>query len=226
MVLLQRIGFFLQFWQTTFERLRLHFFDQSVARFVFPRSVVKLRQRHLRVGELVLEHEVEGADRRRVGDGGGAVAVVRVRRDLAGQEHPEHADQLLDRAIGTLGLGERGRERLDARGRWASMAVSCHPHDALAVLQAEHEEVRRLVRAFEPMPPGWRLVLAGAANGYGAAQELAAVESSPRRACSLAPREGGQIDRRRAEASLGSEEAPLPASRRHANHRRRAADGG
>ena len=29
------------------------------------------------------------------------------------------------------------------------MAVSCHPHDALAVLQAEHEEVRRLVRAFE-----------------------------------------------------------------------------
>lgn len=29
------------------------------------------------------------------------------------------------------------------------VAASSHPHDALAVLQAEHEEVRRLTRAFE-----------------------------------------------------------------------------
>jgi glycosyltransferase involved in cell wall biosynthesis len=32
------------------------------------------------------------------------------------------------------------------------------------------------------MPPGWRLVLAGAADGYGAAEELAAVGASTRRA--------------------------------------------
>jgi glycosyltransferase involved in cell wall biosynthesis len=39
----------------------------------------------------------------------------------------------------------------------------------------------RLVRAFERTPPGWKLVLAGAADGYGAAEELAAVEASSRR---------------------------------------------
>ena len=39
----------------------------------------------------------------------------------------------------------------------------------------------RLVRAFETMPPGWRLVLAGG-RGYGAEQTLAAIEASPRRA--------------------------------------------
>lgn len=39
----------------------------------------------------------------------------------------------------------------------------------------------RLVRAFERMPNGWRLALAGAADGFGAAEELDAVEKSPRR---------------------------------------------
>ena len=44
------------------------------------------------------------------------------------------------------------------------------------------KNVARLVRAFERMPAGWRLALAGAADGYGAAEELRAVEASPRRA--------------------------------------------
>jgi len=39
----------------------------------------------------------------------------------------------------------------------------------------------RLVKAFEQLPPGWRLALAGASEGYGAAEELRAVEESPRR---------------------------------------------
>lgn len=43
------------------------------------------------------------------------------------------------------------------------------------------KNVARLVRAFERMPAGWRLALAGDAHGFGAAAELAAVESSPRR---------------------------------------------
>ena len=42
------------------------------------------------------------------------------------------------------------------------------------------KNVARLVRAFETMPAGWRLVLAGAADGWGAAEELSAVEMSPR----------------------------------------------
>ena len=44
------------------------------------------------------------------------------------------------------------------------------------------KNVARLVRAFEAMPEGWRLALAGAPNGYEAAAELAAVEASARRA--------------------------------------------
>jgi glycosyltransferase involved in cell wall biosynthesis len=43
------------------------------------------------------------------------------------------------------------------------------------------KNVRGLVRAFERMPASWRLTLAGAADGFGAAEELQAVESSPRR---------------------------------------------
>jgi O-antigen biosynthesis alpha-1,2-mannosyltransferase len=43
------------------------------------------------------------------------------------------------------------------------------------------KNVARLVRAFERMPASWRLTLAGAADGFGAAQELHAVESSPRK---------------------------------------------
>jgi glycosyltransferase involved in cell wall biosynthesis len=40
----------------------------------------------------------------------------------------------------------------------------------------------RLVRAFERMPKGWRLVLAGSADGFGAAEELKSVEQSQQRA--------------------------------------------
>lgn len=43
------------------------------------------------------------------------------------------------------------------------------------------KNVGRLVRAFESMPPSWRLALAGAADGFGAEEELRAVENSPRR---------------------------------------------
>jgi glycosyltransferase involved in cell wall biosynthesis len=42
------------------------------------------------------------------------------------------------------------------------------------------KNVARLVRAFERMPASWRLALAGAADGFGAAEELRAVASSPR----------------------------------------------
>jgi glycosyltransferase involved in cell wall biosynthesis len=43
------------------------------------------------------------------------------------------------------------------------------------------KNVVRLVRAFERMPRGWRLALAGAADGYGAAEALEAIQASARR---------------------------------------------
>jgi glycosyltransferase involved in cell wall biosynthesis len=43
------------------------------------------------------------------------------------------------------------------------------------------KNIRALVRAFERMPTSWRLALAGAADGFGAAEELHAVETSPRK---------------------------------------------
>lgn len=43
------------------------------------------------------------------------------------------------------------------------------------------KNVSRLVRAFAALPHQWRLVLAGAPNGYGAKEALAAVQASPAR---------------------------------------------
>jgi glycosyltransferase involved in cell wall biosynthesis len=45
----------------------------------------------------------------------------------------------------------------------------------------KRKNVARLVRAFERMPRGWTLILAGAADGFGAAEELAAVYASARK---------------------------------------------
>jgi glycosyltransferase involved in cell wall biosynthesis len=43
------------------------------------------------------------------------------------------------------------------------------------------KNIARLVKAFEHLPSSWRLALAGAPDGYGAAEELRAVEDSPAR---------------------------------------------
>jgi glycosyltransferase involved in cell wall biosynthesis len=43
------------------------------------------------------------------------------------------------------------------------------------------KNIARLVKAFEGLPSEWRLALAGAPDGYGAAEELQAVEESPAR---------------------------------------------
>jgi len=45
----------------------------------------------------------------------------------------------------------------------------------------KRKNVGGLVKAFERMPAGWKLAIAGAAEGYGAAEELRAVEQSGRR---------------------------------------------
>lgn len=46
----------------------------------------------------------------------------------------------------------------------------------------KRKNVARLVKAFERLPNSWRLALAGAPDGYGATDELDAVEKSPQRA--------------------------------------------
>jgi hypothetical protein len=80
------------------------------------RLVGRLDQRldhHLAVTpvlELVLEDERQRADRRGVGDLARVVLVERVRRDEARDVHPVDADELLDRQLGRLGLGERVHE--------------------------------------------------------------------------------------------------------------------
>ena len=43
------------------------------------------------------------------------------------------------------------------------------------------KNIRALIHAFERMPAFWRLTLAGAADGFGAGEELHAVDSSPRK---------------------------------------------
>ena len=43
------------------------------------------------------------------------------------------------------------------------------------------KNIARLIRAFERLPDPWRLALAGAPDGFGAAEELSAVEQSRRR---------------------------------------------
>ena len=45
----------------------------------------------------------------------------------------------------------------------------------------KRKNIARLVHAFERLPSDWRLALAGAADGYGAGEELHAIERSPRR---------------------------------------------
>jgi glycosyltransferase involved in cell wall biosynthesis len=71
-------------------------------------------------------------------------------------------------------------------------AATGEPRDAAAGVSRENlvlftgaiqrrKNVARLVKAFERMPSAWRLALAGASDGYGAAVELRAVEQSSRR---------------------------------------------
>jgi glycosyltransferase involved in cell wall biosynthesis len=45
----------------------------------------------------------------------------------------------------------------------------------------KRKNIARLVEAFETLPDGWRLVLAGPADGYGAAEIIAWIDRSPKR---------------------------------------------
>jgi glycosyltransferase involved in cell wall biosynthesis len=58
--------------------------------------------------------------------------------------------------------------------------ASAQPREKLVLFTGaiqRRKNVARLVEAFQAMPPDWTLVLAGADDGYGAAQELAAINT-------------------------------------------------
>lgn len=78
-----------------------------------------------------------------------------------------------------------GRARIRVVPHGTHMAKSSLEREqivlAVGAIQ-KRKNIARMVRAFEAMPAGWRLVIAGAANGFGAAEELQAIEASPRRA--------------------------------------------
>lgn len=64
------------------------------------------------------------------------------------------------------------------------MAASASQRENLVLFVGaiqRRKNIARLVRAFERMPDGWRLALAGAPDGFGAQQEMEAVEKSWRR---------------------------------------------
>lgn len=78
---------------------------------------------------------------------------------------------------------EKARLRVVHHG--VRMAPAAGPRENLVLSVGaiqRRKNVARLVKAFELMPDPWRLALAGAADGFGAAEELLAVEQSPARA--------------------------------------------
>jgi glycosyltransferase involved in cell wall biosynthesis len=78
---------------------------------------------------------------------------------------------------------ERSRIRVIPHGARAPLHIVPAREDLVLMVGAvqKRKNVARLVKAFERMPAGWKLALAGSAEGYGAVEELRAAEESPRR---------------------------------------------
>ncbi len=77
---------------------------------------------------------------------------------------------------------ERSRIRVIHHGVRAS-TITTKQNIVLSVGAIQRRKnVASLVKAFELLPDSWRLALAGAPDGFGAAEELRAVEESPTRA--------------------------------------------
>ncbi len=77
---------------------------------------------------------------------------------------------------------ERSRIRVVHHGVRASVPAAQKENLVLSVGAIQRRKnIARLVKAFELLPPSWRLALAGAPGGFGAAEELQAVDASPAR---------------------------------------------
>lgn len=79
---------------------------------------------------------------------------------------------------------EPSRIRVIPHGARLPMASAARRENLVLTVGAvqKRKNIARLVKAFERMPAGWRLAIAGSAEGYGAAEELRGVAESPRRA--------------------------------------------
>jgi len=97
--------------------------------------------------------------------------IIAVSRFTAGQ-----VEDLLKVPAGRVRVIPHGVRVPESSGATRENLVLC-----VGAIQ-KRKNIARLVKAFERLPPGWRLAFAGAADGYGAAEELRAVEESPRRA--------------------------------------------
>ncbi len=78
---------------------------------------------------------------------------------------------------------EKARLRVIHHG--VRMAEPSHARDDLVLCVGaiqRRKNIAGLVKAFELLPDSWRLALAGAADGFGAAEELRAIEESSARA--------------------------------------------
>ncbi|MBV8844324.1 MAG: glycosyltransferase family 4 protein [Bryobacterales bacterium] len=79
---------------------------------------------------------------------------------------------------------ERSRIRVIPHGVHVPNASSTPRQKLVLTVGAiqKRKNIARLVQAFERMPPGWRLAVAGSTEGFGAAEELRSIELSSRRA--------------------------------------------
>lgn len=79
---------------------------------------------------------------------------------------------------------EPSRIRVIPHGTRAPEGIAAARENLVLTIGAvqKRKNVGRLVKAFEATPAGWRLAVAGSAEGYGAAEELRAVQESARRA--------------------------------------------
>jgi glycosyltransferase involved in cell wall biosynthesis len=91
--------------------------------------------------------------------------------------------QFTARQVEDLLRVEPSRIRVIPHGANAPLHTSPARENLVLMVGAvqKRKNVARLVKAFERMPAGWKLAIAGSAEGYGAAVELRAVEESPRR---------------------------------------------
>jgi len=78
---------------------------------------------------------------------------------------------------------DASRIRVVPHGARAPLHISPARENLVLTVGAvqKRKNIARLVKGFERMPAGWKLAIAGSAEGYGAAEELRAVEESPRR---------------------------------------------
>jgi glycosyltransferase involved in cell wall biosynthesis len=79
---------------------------------------------------------------------------------------------------------ERARIRVIPHGVYVPEGAATRTTEKLVLTVGavqKRKNIARLVKAFERMPEGWRLAIAGANTGFGAAGELRAVEESLRR---------------------------------------------